>query len=536
MPNSITYGSYNFPEPLPTLGESDTPIVVAGKYDHKSISISLIGFITGSNLRELHEQKESMISGFLTEYQDLTVTIDSDVRTFNKCLINSLQFNDSDLTTVLPYSAEISTYEDETFSEYFGVESPENNWSYQELDGKIIQATHTVSAKGVKVDSNSCLTNARNFVTANIGDFEFIGLFNSGDAGFLTSRTEDVNRKDNTYGVTEVYSYSTSDDIMSDKGVLSASTDIQYSRQGDLSVSVKGTLQGDIDAYIRDEGLTTGDFTPENATHIALNSVVNSSSNYEQEVYTFLSGGATSFDYTLDTGANKLDFVFNFENSENLDFISGTNVLHNYDVTVNCTKDNPVSSVAIQGSLKYHAADLNIASVGDAGIENPRFKAVSGAFDFFTGHSGIYNLSIGALDDFSDVAVGYDFTSTYLRKEPTSMTIKKDPSKNIISYNYSYNNSIDYSTGRLNDFTATITNKVPIQKNSVRETVNGYNASLIIRRTLGEYSISASANNSEEDLNNLKSLVSDLCSGEDKISDSHAINPNNITYNLSKYY
>ena len=536
MPDSITYGSYSFPEPLPTFSESDTPIIIAGKYDHKSIDINIVGFITGSNLRELHEQKESMISGFLTEYQDLTATIDSDTRVFDKCLVNSIQFQKSDLTTILPYSVEISAYENETFSEYFGVENPENNWSYEEEDGKIIKATHTVSAKGVKVDSNSCFTNAKNFVTANIGNFEFIGLFNSGDTAFLTSRTENVNRKDNTYGVTEVYSYSTSDDIISDKGVLSASTDIQYSRDGDLSVSVQGTLQGDIDAYVRNEGLTTGDFTPENATHIALNSVINSSSNYEQEVYTFLSGGATSFDYTLDTGANKLDFVFRFENPENLDFISGTKVLHDFEVNIDCNKDNPVSAVGVQGSLKYHSSDLSISSTGDAEIENVRFKAVSGAFDFFTGHSGIYNLAIGALDELSSVAEDYDFTSTYLRKEPVSISIKKDPNQNVISYNYSYDNSIDYSTGKLTDFNATITDVVPIQKNSVKETVNGYNASLIIERTIGTYSISASANNSEDHLDDLKSLSAILCSGSDKISDRHSVNPNNISYNLSKYY
>jgi len=537
MPDSVTYGSYSFPDPLPAIAESDNLIKVAGKYDHKSISVQAIGFITGSTLSGLHTGKMAMISGFLDEYQDLTVTVGSDTRTFSKCLVNSINFAEGDLTTILPYTVDFLTYEDETFSDYFKIENPVNTWQYSEQEGKVIQATHTVSARGLKVDSSDPFTNARDFVSAKLdGGFQFLGLFNSGDNGFLTSRTENIDRKTDTYGVIEVYSYSASDDPITDSGIVSLSTNINYNKDGDLSVTVQGSLQGSIDAITGNDLLTTGHFTPDKATQVAINSIRNSASDYENEVYSFVSNGPSAFTYTLDSGANRLDFDFQFENADNFDLVTGYNVIHVYDVNVQCSKDSPISSVSVKGSLKYHGIGSSISSTGSASIENERFLAVSGAFDSVTGREGIYGLARDGFDDFISVATGYQFSSSYLRKEPVSFSINKDPNINEISYNYSYNNSIDYSSNQLKDFKATITDKVPIVLNKVQQTLIGFKANVVVNRTLGEYSISASANNGEEDLDKLVDVVSGLCSGKYKISDSHSINLNDISYNLSKYY
>lgn len=537
MPDSVTYGSYSFPDPLPAIAESDNLIKVAGKYDHKSISVQAIGFITGETLSGLNTGKMAMVSGFLDEYQDLTVTVGSDERVFSKCLVNSINFAEGDLTTILPYTVDFLTYEDETFSDYFKVENPVNTWSYSEQEGKIVQATHTVSAKGLKVDASDPFDNARDFVTGKLdGGFQFVGLFNSGSNGFLTSRTEDVDRKTDTYSVTEVYSYSASDNPITDSGIVSLSTNINYSKDGGLSVNVQGSLQGSIDAITGNDLLTTGHFSPDRATQVAINSIKNSASDYENEVYSFVSNGPSAFNYTLDSGANRLDFDFQFENADNFDLVTGYNVIHMYDVNVQCSKDSPVSNVSVQGSLKYHGIDSSIYSVANASIENQRFLAVSGAFDAVTGRDGIYSLAKDGLDDFVSVATGYEFSSSYLRKEPVSFSINKNPNTNEISYNYTYNNSIDYSNNQLKDFKAVITDKVPIVLNKVQQTLVGFKANVVANRTLGEYSIDASANNGESDLSTLVNIASGLCSGKHKISDSHTINLNNITYNLAKYY
>ena len=97
MPDSLTYDSYNFPSPLPAIAESDELIVFEGKYDHKANNIQAIGTITGDSLSGIHLQKMQMISGFLNEYQNLTVTLGTDTRVFSKCLVEGVDVPAVDL-------------------------------------------------------------------------------------------------------------------------------------------------------------------------------------------------------------------------------------------------------------------------------------------------------------------------------------------------------------------------------------------------------------------------------------------------------
>ena len=53
MASSITYGSYNFPEPLPLVAEEDQLVSVAGQYDHSAIRVNLVGYLTGADLSAL---------------------------------------------------------------------------------------------------------------------------------------------------------------------------------------------------------------------------------------------------------------------------------------------------------------------------------------------------------------------------------------------------------------------------------------------------------------------------------------------------
>ena len=198
MATSITYGSYSFPEPIPLFSEEDEVVKFGGLLDHSAIRVNLVGFLTGSDLSGLDLQKMQMISGFLNEYEDLTITIENETKTCPRSFVESIDFGNSDSTTVLPYNLTALYYSGETFSEYFGVTEPQNSWSYEEGDNKIVTATHTVSAKGLKVDSEDPFNNARKFVTGKLANgFENIALFNSGDNAFLRSRTENVDKKSN---------------------------------------------------------------------------------------------------------------------------------------------------------------------------------------------------------------------------------------------------------------------------------------------------------------------------------------------------
>jgi len=148
--SSIQYSGYNFPEPLPLLAESSTPIHISGLYDHSSVDVQLVGFLTGSDISSLSLQKQEMVNGLLNEYGDLVIDVGGYTKTYAKALPVSLDFQDSDMTTMVPYSASFKTFTGESFSNFFGVSSPKNEWSFQEQENQIVQATHTISAQGRK--------------------------------------------------------------------------------------------------------------------------------------------------------------------------------------------------------------------------------------------------------------------------------------------------------------------------------------------------------------------------------------------------
>lgn len=537
MATSITYGSYSFPEPIPLFSEEDEVVKFGGLLDHSAIRVNLVGFLTGSDLSGLDLQKMQMVSGFLSEYQDLVITIGNETKTCPAAFIESISFNDSDSTTILPYSLTALYYSGETFSEYFGVADPQNSWSYEEGENKIITATHTVSARGLKVNSTDPFDNAREFVTGKLADgFENIALFNSGDNAFLTSRTENVDKKSNIYGVTEVYSYSAADRdnsarSYSDSGVLDLSTSISFSNNSELSITVNGSLKGSIDANTgsQDGLLTTGNFTPEQATEVAINALVNSYSDYESGIYSFVQDGPTAFNYNLNTGANSLDFSFTFSDADKVDLING-NVLHSYTSSISLSKDSAVSSVSVQGDLTYFGT-LSIDSTGEF-ENNARFQAVESALS----EVDQYSIAISAIQDFSGVATGYEINSSYINVEPKSLSITKDPVENTISYNYNYNNQVDFSTGQLKDLSFTIQDKQPLVINNVQETISGFKAAEIISRSLGNYSVSATCNDDGSKLDTLRELISGYCSGDHVISESYSTGQNSISYNLAKYY
>jgi len=537
MATSITYGSYSFPEPIPLFSEEDEVVKFGGLLDHSAIRVNIVGFLTGSDLSGLDLQKMQMVSGFLSEYEDLTITIENETKTCPSALIETIDFNDSDSTTILPYNLTVLYYSGETFSDYFGITDPQNSWSYDENENKIITATHTVSAKGLKVNSSDPFDNARDFVTGKLeGGFQNIALFNSGTNAFLTSRTENVDRKENIYGVTEVYSYSASDrdnsqNSYSDSGILNVSTSISFNDDSQLSINVNGSIQGSIDANTgsQDGLLTTGNFTPDQATDVAINALVNSYSDYESGVYSFVQDGPTQFNYDLNTGANLLNFSFTFADPDKVDVINN-NVLHSYTSSISISKDSSSSSVSVRGDLRY-LGTLFIDSTGEF-ENNSRFQALETAL----GEIDQLAIATTALNDFSGIATGYEFNSSYVNSEPISFSISKNPVDNTISYNYTYNNQVDFSDGDLKDLNLNIQDKKPLAINNVQETIGGFQASQMISRSLGNYSISANCSNDGSQLETLKEFVSGFCSGDYIIAESYSTGQNSISYNLSKYY
>jgi len=541
MAESITYGSYTFPDPTPLVGQSVNPVYVAGKLDHYQDGVELIGNLTGANLSGLHLQKMQMISGLMSEYETLTVSNDDSNKEFTCSKPTSISFSDSDLTTVLPYSVSFESFSSGVFSEYFGVQSPVDNWSFTEEVGEITAATHTVSAQGVKIDNTAPLVNAINFVTGRATGCRNISLFQTGAEGgavaggaYLISRTENIDKASNTYGIIENYKYSTSENpIKNVSGFFTSSTQIAFDKDAGLSVNVNASVQGNMDATKNTDGLVdTGMFTSTQATEIAVNAVASSLSDYESGAYSFINRGPKSVSYRIDSGVNKVDYTFSFQDPDNTDQIG--NVLHKRTANVSTSKDESIVNISVNGNLSYNGP-FDVLGTGDPAT-GARFLEVDSVFSGVIENSGLLNFAIEALQDFREVGTGYHISGNYVNSEAKSEDFSKDPNTSTITYSASFDNKVDLASGNLTGLQLSIADTKPIEKSGIVPSIGGFAKQLIMKRSAGQWAISATCEGGTGKMPELMDVVSGYSTGVYKFSESSSLNDQTISYNLSRYY
>jgi len=529
MSESVSYGNFNFKAPFPAIAENVEPVTIAGELDYLKLKVDLIGFITGDGIESIVAEKNRMQNAMTTGFMDLVVSVGSQSKTYPYSKPLSIEFGDSKLFSILPYTASFESYSSGDFSSYFGVENPENKWSFVEEDARIVSATHNISAVGIKTNSSDSLENAKNFVNSLTG-FQNLSSFHKGSNAFLVSTTENINPLKKKYSLVETYRFDSSDDPVSNNGVGTVSVSIGYNRQSDLKIDVVGSIAGAIDGGINSLLLTTGVFSPDDATLFAKQSVLSTASEYESGVYSFVNNGPTTYEYTINTGENKVDFSFSFINDDDVEKIG--NICHEYSSTISASKDQSTISVGVQGRLFFNS---HVKIVGSGEFEsNQRFLELEQVF------SGINPLLIGteALLDFqSGAGAEYKLSSSYIGAKANSLTINKNPFDNEITYNYQYDNRLDLSSGLLSNLSINITDLIPLELVKIQPSIGSFAQQIISDRTLGNFSISASCDEGSGKLPDLKSVVENYMTGFDMvITDSESVAETNISYSKSAVY
>jgi len=523
---NVSYGSYTFPTPSPFFAVDDNAVYVKGSIDHISKKISLIGNITGSSLSGIYFTKQAMTNALLSGYQNLTLA----GKTYSGVKPVSISFQDSNLTTILPYSIDFEAYESKSFSEYFGIKDPVDSWSYTEQDGRIINATHTVSAVGVKVNSSSAFDNASTWVYDHSDPYNIknLSIFHSGTTNFLLrSTTEDIDEFRGSYGITRNYSFSTSSNPIRNDVVISTTTQINYGKDSRLQVSVNGTILGPIYGYAGFD-VTESYFTAEDAKRVASEALTKSKSNFEQSIYGFIGKGPVSSNYEKNEIANSINFSFQFKDPSDL----RGDVLNNYTVQIGASKDSNKITATVNGELIYNGIG-DLYTTGVAIENNPRFLKVSGAFEKINP----YQLALEHYSSFISLSNNIYENSTYLNSTTKEESITKNPFENSISYSYSFDNNIDPSSGTLSNCEINITDTRPIASTVFKDGMNGLVNQLVANRMLGEYNVQASAQNLSGSLPTLKSIANQYLTKNCKITNEVSnIGENNITYSITSLY
>lgn len=453
MATEISYGGYVFPHPIPFVGMSEEPVFLSGQLDHGRMSLSLIGELTGCNLTSLKIQKDNLIAAMSSGYKQLTVG--NTGYSYAKPL--GVDFAESNLTKRLPYSVDFEVYHQKDFSQFYGIDSPEDIWEFNEQGDRIIGATHSVSARGLKVSATDSLVAARNFVNSRLNGYNPLSLFFTGTSYILTSKDESINRISNSYGITEQYQISDSRYGYDATGRLIRS-EVQSSYNGDdsLSVSVRGTIEGGISGSV-----DTGMFTPDMATELAKNAVARAKIPFEESLYGEIFRGPNSYNYSVDTGSNSISFSFDFNDPTDP---RNQDVIHDYTVGVSASKDSANVSVALNGEVRYNS--IKDIFTGQAPEEEVRFQKVQEVY------SGINHFAI-AQNSFGWVQpLPLPYSDKDLNPQFEQFNVNKQPFTSSIDYSYTFTNSVDFFSGLLRNASVTIETQHPFTKYSVKPTTD----------------------------------------------------------------
>ena len=451
----ISYGGYSFPHPLPFVAQDEQPIFVSGRVDHSIISIDLIGQLTGCDLPSLKAQKEEMVLALSSGFQELTIGNTG----FNYAKPINIDFQDSDLTRILPYNASFEIYHKKDFSEFCGINNPVDTWEYQENElDNTVNVVHTVSASATKTSDTDTLTVAKEFVDSRLNGFDNMSLFFTGDTSILISKEETVNRQTNSYGVTETYQLSESlAGHDTSHSIIRPSCQISYGIDSSLSLDVNGTIIGGISGSAE-----TGDFTAQDATEFAKNAVRRSKINFEDSLYGDIFREPQSFNYDIDTGANTISFSFSF--SDPTDFRTGE-VLHDFSSSIKASKEEAGVTVSIDGRVYYNGTK-DIFST-DTPEQEDRYKKVE---SFFSGVDQ-YPIAQKHFEYFNDINLNYN--SAPLNTTAQEFTITKNPHSAEITYNHSFSNIPDLFSGLLKRPSVTIQTEHPIAVYGIKPTIDG---------------------------------------------------------------
>jgi hypothetical protein len=148
-----------------------------------------------------------------------------------------------------------------------------------------------------------------------------------------------------------------------------------------------------------------------------------------------------------------------------------------------------------------------------------------------------YALAQEKYNEFLSVVSGYE-ESNYLNPIPVSENITKSPYTPSISYSYSYDNRIDFSSGELKNLSFQITDSLPIEKTEIVESNNGFASQITVARTLGKLQVSASCEETAEKLDKLKEVSSGFLLGKNCqiFEENWNTGDSTTSYQIGSYY
>lgn len=238
-------------QPTPLVSRNDSMIHYGEKWA-ESINIQLNGQITGCpySFGYLTNTQKELIDIFSRDMGVLEIYDDANLVTRNEyCNVkNGVKFGAGNYNSSISYSVDLEYYPEQSFTEFYGVLDPQDEWEFSEERGGRVKITRNISAKGINTSSgdSNALVNAMSFVNARTGNYQYATPFFIANSGNWhdcpKSISEQKNRFNGSYGLSISYDGSTYD---TDSNILRYTTDISCNPEnGITSLELQGRVQG----------------------------------------------------------------------------------------------------------------------------------------------------------------------------------------------------------------------------------------------------------------------------------------------------
>ena len=198
-------------QPKPLVSKVDNQIRFGERWNTTS-TITLNGQVTGFSYESILSAQQELLNVFNKDFENFSIIQGGQTlysQDFN--IIKDINFGNSLYRGVLDYTVTLESQPQYLFSGMYGVTNPGNEWSFAETDDKLLEITHTISAKGINTSSSysNSFDNAKNYVLGLTGTNSFIppffSLYCTGASMCIDSFKENINRFENSYSVVEKY-------------------------------------------------------------------------------------------------------------------------------------------------------------------------------------------------------------------------------------------------------------------------------------------------------------------------------------------
>lgn len=208
--------------PTPFVSISEDFIDFGTKWNQVT-NLTLEGQITGKYLGNfssnyLNENANILLDRFSQNFKSFKVLENSSLLYDSPvAVIESIDFEESNLYGILPFSMQIKVYDSGLFTNHYGVVEPEEKFSFSETEGQIVNLSHTISAKGIVTGNQNAIQNAKEWVSLRTGQINKIApifLKNNFNPFILESTNETIDRFNGVYSIENNYIKSIHEDSL----------------------------------------------------------------------------------------------------------------------------------------------------------------------------------------------------------------------------------------------------------------------------------------------------------------------------------